>query len=299
MKKLLILLSSFTITLTPATQIISCVTPVDNTFKTLSDIEKYWDFKEFKTISIFDIAKFGDDNKVTLDKTKLENLLKNLIAYRFKNEDNLVEEDQFKNLKFNFYYSNGNNLDVENDLISYLGSKFTEYNNEQANKTIYFTYNKTETSESSKLPINITNIPTLNSEFDFNNFTFTDGFYQLDSYFLSSKVTWANISNGTELIQNSTSLKFIKGILKTLQSKNSNLFFERRVSWENYSIKGEVKAGYILLSPEQQFINWIISANKNTEFKDFFKKLQNGEIVELATVLGITTEEKKIQFQKK
>ncbi|QHX36679.1 lipoprotein [Spiroplasma sp. BIUS-1] len=159
MKKLLTILTGFTVTITPATQIVSCQITPNNTYKNPSDIEEFWNFKSYNTISV---------DPANVDGALFETNLKELIANNFRNqevinkvlgnEQNTKTQTKDEQQKISFkYFKNSQGVEIT-DISEYLKTILSDKVAEQ--KTIYFKYSFDGTTyNNSYLKLNVTNIP--------------------------------------------------------------------------------------------------------------------------------------------
>ncbi|ASP28259.1 hypothetical protein SCORR_v1c04870 [Spiroplasma corruscae] len=187
-KKIMFSVLGFSTITTSTSLIVSCEVPVDNTYKSPSDISRLWNFKSFKSISIDDLnLKDKKENGVSLYKELIK-----LIGFRFSDFDSseiILNQDQEVISNLNFYknkinfqiYANQNNdsliidsssnssSDSSSDSSNYIKNikkylDFSFINNEITEKSesivFYFKYKIGDGDYSSSfLDFNITNKP--------------------------------------------------------------------------------------------------------------------------------------------
>ncbi|AKX34139.1 hypothetical protein SLITO_v1c04860 [Spiroplasma litorale] len=194
-KKLLLSLMSFSSVVVTSSSIISCESPIDNSYNKYSDIDRLWNFKSFKTISIDKLGlnsqnapEKKEDGSVGTNLLVLE-LIK-LIGFRFNNFDSNElkqnqESDVFKlfneKISFQIYLRNSEDsliIDTKNssknnlnDLTKILDDEFINGNNgvttNRSEVKLYFKYTigDNEYVNNNFLDFKITNKPIFAYEF--------------------------------------------------------------------------------------------------------------------------------------
>ncbi|WP_338984284.1 lipoprotein [Spiroplasma endosymbiont of Diplazon laetatorius] len=284
MKKLLTILTGLSVTITPATQIVSCKISIDNTYRQPSDIEKFWNHKGNKTLSV-DFS--SDTEKPSEPEFKYE--LSKLIANNFSNQNEIdnnsinnilglkpwEKEKQAVNIDFKYFKTknSASELKTFDNLMDYIKGISKD------SVEIFFQYKlKNEENYNNEfLSLKITKVPTI-GENVYNNKVFENKISENEQFIIQNYYlipfgkefneqtmkdkpteTISLIDALLESIEDVTKIHLTNS-LKWVENENPNTKDERPYSWETltpakslylYMMKSEkdVKSAF------EQFVN--------------------------------------------
>ncbi|AGR42135.1 lipoprotein [Spiroplasma diminutum] len=314
MKKLLTILTGFTITLAPVSQIVSCKITENNTYSKSSDIEKFWLYKSQNTVV------FSESSDDETDKNYINNEIKKLISFNFKNQeevndeldinlDNEVNGEKLDDkIEFEFY-STANEKTIIGDtskLKEYLVKEFG-IDDILTTKSLYFKYKlKVETESkfnSTFLEIKFTNKPKMKENVFKDKALLTES--KINTYFFNDLQAIIKEKGGTfnkSLLDNKNKAEivfFIKGILDSIKDINDKkVEISNSIEWVKNTNKHTANARpmeWSSLTPEETLYELILNSNEITEpqksFIDFTDKIYKEKKFansDFATWLGLT-----------
>ncbi|AUM62670.1 lipoprotein [Spiroplasma monobiae] len=304
MKKLLTILTGLSVTITPATQIVSCKITVDNTYRNPSDIQKFWNHKMFSTISV--------DPK-TIDILSFENDLKALISNNFKNQNEVNEilglnlpwksDDQStrdgEKIIFEYYSSQSGQASTKiNDLSDYLTSNLNEKN---PATTIYFKYKIGEEAlNGSALKLNVTTSPKM-AKGVFSGVELSKETLRVSPIYSNDlKIRiGSNKSVDRDFLEKNSdvTIQLLKGILNTIKMETGTTLLNdlQWVKNQNPHSQNEIPYLWKLITPEEQMYKLLMNES-NESLVNFVNKvvIENGTSNDLNSFLGLSND---IRFQ--
>ncbi|AUB31641.1 lipoprotein [Spiroplasma floricola] len=288
MKKMLTILTGLSIIVTPATQIVSCNIATNNTYKTASDIAKFWNFKYFNTISVDYTSSQTNAQQYNVDTSNIETNIKELIAHNFRNQEEVNKllgikqtEGEINN-DITFTYYSAPKVKISN-LSEYLETEFKDVK-EPKKVEIYFTYKLKDYEDKNYLKLNITNVPKMKKEV-FSTYLFLEKFnnqnnIDIENSFIADLRKIAEKQNDKKITANlleknkKTTLNFIKGMLTSLE-KITKIKLSDDLQYVKNENLHDPKVEWRRVTPEEQLFRLLFEKNSDsiTDFVTFINEL--------------------------